>query len=1158
MHLHWLYLKNDLMLKNKVILLLVVYLAPFVLFAQTAPYDMVSQMGRGINLGNVLSAPIEGNWAPAAEEQYFIDVAAAGFTNVRIPIDFFGTRTTGDTSGYSSTAGTAGNYTGTSADYVVSSVYLDRVQQVVNWSLNQGLVTIIDLHGSTLNSEFIFTFNDGESEYTHPTSAKRAADNDKFRAIWAQVADRFKNHPDNLLFEVINEPYFHMSKTDMDTLNTDILAIIRASGGSNGTRNVIITGGTETSHQAPLQIEPSIISGDSYLIATFHYYQPFNFTSSSADSRDNESWGTVQDKELLTTRFNEVYQWALTNQIPVFLGEFSADNTGGYNYSTGDLNTISDNTTGFADGGPDNASRVEYHRFIVEQAINKGFSFAAWDSGPKSNKTINKRTDSPTTLNYNINDFSVTSYNPKVTTISTVVDNSTWVEDVKDALLDTSANCNNFIQLIINPNFECGFNSNWDISVAGASSAAATFSDGTTDSRSGNVSGKIDVTASANYNSVLLINQEYTNDLTGKTLTVKAYVKASTVAQTFKFRIKAVVDGSNVFSVSPSINLSTDYPTSPFEFEYVVAANTTSIEVQTMLGNEIGIYYFDDFEVSGNSCSSTTIWDGAAWSNEAPDANSYAIISGPYTTGINGDISACVMKVDAGITIDGATDTAIGEVLVMAGNTLTIDQTSSLTVSGDFTNSGGTVSLNSTEDDFSSLIVTGTATGNIVYNRYVNVYDDGNSGGWDLVGAPVGMSIADFITANGDNIEELVDNYAFAQYNNASGQWERYATDNSDTGNLTSGQGYAMATTAGATVAFTGAMQTIDQTINIINNDGLNNVGRRWNLVSNPFPSYIVGYDGTENPTNFLYANTTAIDSEFLSVYGWNGSDYTIYNNMTRPAGFSIAPGQGFWVAAASTDAAQLDFTADLRTTSGTGDFVAGPQPLVYKLELKLFNGESQQAATKLYFRDGLSLDLDPGYDAGAFNQLTKLSTRLPQGRQETAFSINAMGMDAMQNTRVPLEIRQNAGQEFTISIADMELPQDIYVYLEDTLNGTLTSLKDGDFELTAQSNLSGLDRFFIVFKSNSVLSNGDAFGINALNVYKANTDSFVTIAGITPELGQLNATIFNILGMTVREKALNPATATQTISTQGLVSGLYIIQLKSGNQVFIKKMILC
>jgi len=100
------------------------------------------------------------------------------------------------------------------------------------------------------------------------------------------------------------------------------------------------------------------------------------------------------------------------------------------------------------------------------------------------------------------------------------------------------------------------------------------------------------------------------------------------------------------------------------------------------------------------------------------------------------------------------------------------------------------------------------------------------------------------------------------------------------------------------------------------------------------------------------------------------------------------------------------------------------------------------------------------------------------------------------------------------------------------------------------------VDRFFIVFKSNSVLSSGDTLGINAPNVYKANTDSFVTITGISLELGQLNATIYNILGQTVREKALNPTTATQSISTQGLVSGMYIVQLRSGNQVFIKKII--
>ncbi len=141
--------------------------------------------------------------------------------------------------------------------------------------------------------------------------------------------------------------------------------------------------------------------------------------------------------------------------------------------------------------------------------------------------------------------------------------------------------------------------------------------------------------------------------------------------------------------------------------------------------------------------------------------------------------------------------------------------------------------------------------------------------------------------------------------------------------------------------------------------------------------------------------------------------------------------------------------------------------------------------------------------------------------------------------------------------MADIDVPQDIYVYLEDTVNGTLTSLKEQDFELTAQSDLSGVDRFFIVFKSNSVLSSGDTLGIDALNVYKANTDSFVTIAGISPELEKLDVTLYSILGAAVKQTVLNTTTATQSISTQGLASGLYIVQIKSGNQTTVKKVII-
>ena len=554
--------------------------------------------------------------------------------------------------------------------------------------------------------------------------------------------------------------------------------------------------------------------------------------------------------------------------------------------------------------------------------------------------------------------------------------------------------------------------------------------------------------------------------------------------------------------------------------------------------------------ISTNSISWTgavnTSWNNLLnWSTGAvPTSSDVVIIDGTFTNEP---------------TISG-TDAEVNSIFVASGNTLTIGQSSSLTVSGDLTNSG-TVTLNSTANDFSSLIVEGSATGDITYNRFVNSYNDGLGGGWDLVGSPTVMTITDFTTANGANIQVLGDDYAFSQYDNAIGDWVRYQTA-SQTGSFTSGQGYSMATVeisppppgaAGTTVAFTGAMQTTDQSINIINNDGLNGVGRRWNLVSNPYPSYING-NTAAGASNFIDTNLAVIDGNYGAVYGWNGASYDIYNLLT--GAFSIAPGQGFWVAAANTTDTALSFTADMRTNSGTGDFVTGPQLLTHHVALKLFNGETEKATTDFYFRDGLSLGLDPGYDAAAFNQSTKLTTRLAMGSQETAFSINAMGMDAIENTRVPLEIRQNAGQTFRVSMTDVDLPEDIYVYLEDTLNGTLTSLKDQDFELEAQSNLSGTDRFFIIFKSNSVLSNGDTLGIEALNVYKANNESFVTITGITPDLGQLDVTLYNIIGQTVLEKSFNPNTSTQRVSTQGLASGLYMVQVKARNQVVIKKVI--
>ena len=66
-----------------------------------------------------------------------------------------------------------------------------------------------------------------------------------------------------------------------------------------------------------------------------------------------------------------------------------------------------------------------------------------------------------------------------------------------------------------------------------------------------------------------------------------------------------------------------------------------------------------------------------------------------------------------------------------------------------------------------------------------------------------------------------------------------------------------------------------------------------------------------------------------------------------------------------------------------------------YTLFIKLYNGNTPRSEANFFFMEGLTLGLDPGYDAGAFDQGTPLSSRLPQDDQGTNFEINAMSTES-------------------------------------------------------------------------------------------------------------------------------------------------------------------
>ena len=213
---------------------------------------------------------------------------------------------------------------------------------------------------------------------------------------------------------------------------------------------------------------------------------------------------------------------------------------------------------------------------MAEQAINRGFSFSAWCAGNKSSKSIHLRTDNPQTNN----------------AIS-----GTWVEDVKEALLadGTWPECYgpSSAEIIRNPDFECGYSNNWNLSVQGT--AAATFSAATGSVYSGATAARIDVTSSQGYNKVLLSNVIYEEDLSDKKLTIGCYARGFQSNTSFRLRFKSQVNGSTTYVPSEIFQLSTNYQY--YEFEYEAPPGTSSVQLQVLLGAHVGTYILDNFSV---------------------------------------------------------------------------------------------------------------------------------------------------------------------------------------------------------------------------------------------------------------------------------------------------------------------------------------------------------------------------------------------------------------------------------------------------------------------------------------------------------------------------------------------------------------------------------
>jgi aryl-phospho-beta-D-glucosidase BglC (GH1 family) len=252
-----------------------------VVSGQVTPWEMVARMGKGINLGNTLEAPNEGDWSSPAEGYYFHDFIEAGFTCVRIPIRWT-------------------NHMLDSTPYTVDSAWMDRVEEVIDWALDTGLVVIINSHH--------------DDEWLYDEFPKNIG---RFEILWEQIATKFKDKSENLVFEIVNEPYFDLSRAEVDTLHQRIFPIIRQS---NPTRIVIFTGGgndTEprmTNYRVFYNLN---VPDDPYIMAYFHYYVPYEYCQLGQGT-----WGTSLERAQMIHDFTVAKDWSDTRNVPILLGEF--------------------------------------------------------------------------------------------------------------------------------------------------------------------------------------------------------------------------------------------------------------------------------------------------------------------------------------------------------------------------------------------------------------------------------------------------------------------------------------------------------------------------------------------------------------------------------------------------------------------------------------------------------------------------------------------------------------------------------------------------------------------------------------------------------------------------------------------------------------------
>ena len=288
-------------------------------------------MGNGINLGNTLEAcdnnvgiktntPLsyETHWGQPKTTQAMIDgMKAAGFDTIRIPVAWM----TNATHLYE-------------GDYTIDADYMDRVEEVVRYARKAGMYVIINDHW---DGGWYGMFGSESAE-------TRALAMEAYKGMWQQIAERFRDYSDYLIFESANEelggrfdensPLYCSDSvvtylTDderyalTNEINQTFVDVVRATGGNNATRFLLIAGySTDINQTCDDRFQMPKDTVDSKLMVSVHYYDPWSYCGASS-AVSATKWGKVSDYEYMDQQLAKMTKFTEAG-YGVVIGEYGA------------------------------------------------------------------------------------------------------------------------------------------------------------------------------------------------------------------------------------------------------------------------------------------------------------------------------------------------------------------------------------------------------------------------------------------------------------------------------------------------------------------------------------------------------------------------------------------------------------------------------------------------------------------------------------------------------------------------------------------------------------------------------------------------------------------------------------------------------------------